>query len=389
MSARAPLPVNPDDPGLGPSILGVTWALTLLAVFVVGVRLYTRFRVVKFLSWEDWIMLVAVVLQVFYLGFIHAACAWGLGKPAPALMADLNSFIVVQKWSWVSTTFATLVSVLARISIALLFVRIFGAKLWLKYFFTICTTLITLNGVLTIVFSWVAVRPVQAIWNPLIDSNRWDPRISGYTAFVLQVFYAFSDLTYVLFPVIIVWRRNMSMGRRVGLIIVMTLGLITLASAILKMSIIIVTTFGGPVEHGSRNHFQGLIYLTSSIEQALVIIMGCIPTLQQVRHIDFTRLRSISSSLVSLIPKRGRKNSSSDASTQYNSFKRSGYQDLDLRPKLKIPVDGRECLMVPVAVTAEVAYVGSNLQETVGHFIRRTDDFSVAYHQPKRPSETV
>ncbi|RYP45933.1 hypothetical protein DL768_007801 [Monosporascus sp. mg162] len=389
MSTQAPPLVNPDDPGLGPSILGVTWALTLLAVFTVGLRLYTRSRVTKFLGWEDWIMLVAVVLQVFYLGFIHAACAWGLGKPAPALMADLNSFIMVQKWSWVSTTFATSVSVLARISIALLFVRIFGTKLWFKYFFIVCTTLITINGVLTIIFSWVDVRPVQAIWNPFIDSNRWDPRISGYTAFVLQVFYAFSDLTYVLFPIIIVWRLNMSVGRRVGLVIVMALGLITLASALLKMSIIIVTTFGGPVESGGTNYFQGIIYLTSSIEQALVIIMGCIPTLHQIRYIDFTRLRSISSSLVSLIPKRRRKSSSSDASTQCNSFSRSGYQDLDLRPKLNISVDGRERLDVPVAATAEVAYVGSNLPETAGYFITRTDDFSVAYHQQKRPGETV
>ncbi|RYP60985.1 hypothetical protein DL769_007910 [Monosporascus sp. CRB-8-3] len=389
MSTQAPPLVNPDDPGLGPSILGVTWALTLLAAFTVGVRLYTRSRVIKFLSWEDWIMLVAVVLQVFYLGFIHAACAWGLGKPAPALMADMDSFIMAQKWSWVSTTFATLVSVLARISIALLFVRVFGAKLWFKSFFIICTTLIIINGVLAIIFSWVDVRPVQAIWNPLIDSNRWDPTISGYTAFVLQVFYAFSDLTYVLFPVIIVWRLNMSMGRRVGLVFVMALGLITLASALLKMSIIIVTTFGGPVESGGRSYFHGLIYLTSTIEQALVIIMGCIPTLQQVKHIDFTRLRSIPSSLASLIPKRRRKNSSSDASTQYNSFSRSGYQDLQLRPKLNVSVDGRECVGVPVAATAEVAYAGSNLPETAGYFIRRTDDFSVAYYQQKRPKEIV
>ncbi|RYP60318.1 hypothetical protein DL770_010016 [Monosporascus sp. CRB-9-2] len=149
----------------------------------------------------------------------------------------------------------------------------------------------------------------------------------------------------------------MSMGRRVGLVIVMALGLITLASALLKMSIVVVTTFGGPVESGSRNYFQGLIYLTSSIEQALVIIMGCILTLHQMRHIDFTRLRSISFSLVSLIPKRRRKNSNSDASTQYNGFSRSGYQDLDLRPKLNISVDGRERLDVPIAATAEVAYL--------------------------------
>lgn len=186
MSSQATTPAASDSPGLGPAILGVTYALTLVAVIAVGARLHVRSRITKHLAAEDWLMLIAVILQVFYLGFIHAACAWGLGKPAPALLADLNAFIMVQKWSWISTTFATSVSVIARISIALLFVRIFGTKLWFKYFFIVSTILITIDGILTIILSWVDVRPVEAIWNPLIESRRWDPRISGYTAFSLQ-----------------------------------------------------------------------------------------------------------------------------------------------------------------------------------------------------------
>lgn len=44
----------------------------------------------------------------------------------------------------------------------------------------------------------------------------------------------FSDLTYVLFPVIIIYRLNMPFRRKVGLVLLMMLSLITMAFSLLK-----------------------------------------------------------------------------------------------------------------------------------------------------------
>lgn len=206
---------------------------------------------------------------------------------------------------------------------------------------------------------------------------------------MVLVLYAFSDLTFVLFPVIIVWRLNMPIHRRIGLVFVMALGLVTLASALLKFSIIIITTFGGPVESGGTNYYQGLVYLTSSIEQALVIIMGCIPTLQQAKGIPFSRIKSISSSLASFIPKLRRRGSSSEASTQYNSPSYMGYQDLELRPHLKISGDSVDRLEVPIVAATEVSSVGQSMTHMEEHAIRRTDNYNVTYYEQGKPKEAL
>lgn len=56
-----PDPVNPDDPGRGPLVMGLTWTFSSLALIVVIVRFWVRVAVTKILTVEDWLMLAAVV----------------------------------------------------------------------------------------------------------------------------------------------------------------------------------------------------------------------------------------------------------------------------------------------------------------------------------------
>lgn len=56
-----PDPVNPDDPGRGPMVMGVIWTFGALALIVVAVRLWVRMAVMKALVVEDWLMVAAVV----------------------------------------------------------------------------------------------------------------------------------------------------------------------------------------------------------------------------------------------------------------------------------------------------------------------------------------
>jgi hypothetical protein len=53
-------PVNPNDLGRGPLVIGVLWALTSLAVLVVAARLYLR-KVIGALGWDDFLILIAMV----------------------------------------------------------------------------------------------------------------------------------------------------------------------------------------------------------------------------------------------------------------------------------------------------------------------------------------
>lgn len=56
-----PDPVNPNDLGRGPVVMGVTWTFNALALIVVATRFWIRIAVTKVLGVEDWLMLAAVV----------------------------------------------------------------------------------------------------------------------------------------------------------------------------------------------------------------------------------------------------------------------------------------------------------------------------------------
>lgn len=51
---------NPDAPGRGPLIMGLTWTMTSLTIIVLTVRFYVRSKA-RLLAAEDWTIIIAGV----------------------------------------------------------------------------------------------------------------------------------------------------------------------------------------------------------------------------------------------------------------------------------------------------------------------------------------
>jgi hypothetical protein len=185
-------------------------------------------------------------------------------------------------------------------------------------------------------------------------------------------------LTFSLFPVLLVWKLKMALRRKIGLIIILSLGMVTLAAALNKIAIIVITTFNTPTGGGGTNYFQGIIYLTSSIEQAMVIIMGCIPVFHSLAKLDLGKLRSVSSSLLSIAMRR-KKSSSTLSSEKFNGFTRSGQQESGLVSK------GPVSSVKAASMDTQLDRQG---YDKPGQ-IRREDRHTVVYHSCDRPREVV
>lgn len=102
--------------------------------------------------------------------------------------------INILKWNWISTTPGILVSTLARISVTILLIRIFGNKAWLKWFLIIFTALQSVVAILVIIIVWIQVDPVEGLWNIFLPARRWDMRIQLYSAYLIQCECFFSPL---------------------------------------------------------------------------------------------------------------------------------------------------------------------------------------------------
>jgi hypothetical protein len=309
-----PPPVDRDDLGNGPLIMSVTWIFIIIAMGFVAARLLARRANGVRWTWDDYFMLAAVTLQLALQALLARSYTEGLGKHDHSLYLD--ELITILKHNWVSVPPGILVGLLSRASIAGVLSRVFAPYKWFTIYLYSFTALMWVTGIALMPITFLQIKPVEALWDiTIVPTSAWSINVWLYTTYFFSALSAFSDLTYALFPVIFIWKLNMPVRQRVGLIIVMCGSIISMIMAIMK-----ARSFGevakvpeGAVDVQFRASTQ-LIY--GFTEQALVIIMGCIPSLRAVFKLDFSQL--------SIVRKYYSYRSKQSAS-EYSS---SGYADL-------------------------------------------------------------
>jgi hypothetical protein len=244
-----------------------------------------------------------------------------------------NEMLNILRNNWAGVPGGTLVSMLARVSITILLIRLFEVYTWFKWFLIFFTSVQCVLGIVFIPVTYIQVKPVEALWDfTILDAERWDPRIWLYMAYAFQcecllalpnvlltlmisALSTFSDLTYALFPTIFIWRLNMPLRQRISLIFVMTLSLLTMTFSILKtiwMSSIAAATVGDP----DVQYSASLQLIWGLLEQSFVIIMGCIPVIRSILKLNFSRFNIY----------RIYKNSRQQTSDRYKDS--SGYENI-------------------------------------------------------------
>ena len=104
--------------------------------------------------------------------------------------ADLeipHEFVEVLKWNWLSLVPGCVVSVLARISAAILLVRLFGVYRWFTWFMWILTTLQTVVSIVLVPCVFLQSTPVTGLWNVFdLTATHWDKRVVLYIQYFGQ-----------------------------------------------------------------------------------------------------------------------------------------------------------------------------------------------------------
>lgn len=204
----------------------------------------------------------------------------------------------------------------------------------------------------------------------------------------MQGVYTFSDVTFVLLPVLIIWKLKMPLHRRVGLIILMCFSLFTALMSILKTYTLHWQASASTTDPVYQNSLQ-VIY--ANLEQTCVVIMGCVPTLRAIVTVH-PGLSQIGSSLTNLIGRTTHQRSSaaksqqpSSASSGKNSFQK-GNMSSSVDPYYHLGVDEYNMDHVPVQAVAFVeggaSVKGSSEHLVERDLVRRTDQFMVTYSKP-------
>ncbi|KAF2789983.1 hypothetical protein K505DRAFT_420135 [Melanomma pulvis-pyrius CBS 109.77] len=327
--ASIPPPVNPTDPGRGPWVVAVTWLFTAIAMLTTGIWFYGRRKKNMSPGWDCWLMLIATTIRIAFQCTITYSLKYGMGKHD----RDLWPWELVQilKWNWIALPGAVVTSTLARVSVTILLIRLFGlVHKWFKWFLIIMTVVQVVGGIVLIPITFLQAQPTEALWNVFYpNATTWDPRVWLYTAYFVQSVNSFSDLTYVAFPVAFIWNLQMPARERIGLIFVMALSIFTMLMSILKTYWIYTASQAtkASVDVQYNATFQVLFGV---LEQCVVIIMGCIPSIRHV-FLESVLLSALGNSLASLLRSSRSRSVGGSGGSKLPSSSNAGFYDLEDR----------------------------------------------------------
>lgn len=111
----------------------------------------------------------------------------------------------------------------------------------------------------------------------------------------------------------VIWQLNMPLRQRLGLIMLLGVSLFTVVLSILKtVGLQAIADQQSDPKATDVQYNATLTILWTCLEQACVIIMGCVPPLRAVMKLELAR--SVSSSLASLLQRGRGRGKSSNAS---------------------------------------------------------------------------
>lgn len=290
-------------------LLGTSWILAILALLAVSLRFHLRWDFHPIIAWNDWFMLLAIILHFAFQVFLTITYTTGVDQPT--------------KWAWLMIPLVILANITARISIVLVLAQIFNTRRWFRWLIFSSTTIVGIVGCVDFTVMFAMARPIQALWDPRISSNneslqRPHKILTGcfMRKYLLKtksnlrhvsncrvdlVLLAISDFTYAFFPITFIWKLDMPRRKKFGLILVMAGSFVTMAAAIGRA---VLSFWSVSADETSAKKQSSVILFTqigwfwTAVEQSLVEILGNVPILMNIARSD--RLRSVYTLFISL-----------------------------------------------------------------------------------------
>ncbi|KAI9722447.1 MAG: hypothetical protein M1828_004814 [Chrysothrix sp. TS-e1954] len=213
--------------GRGPLVLAVTWIEFSLATVLLGLRIYTRVRLVKYAGWALIWACVAWLFAIAPQAMITVAVSKGFGNHITAVL-DAGDVAEVGKWSYLSGALVLPSIGLSKVSVVAFLLAILGpTKNKTRYFFIFIAISNMAFDIAQPFWNIFRCEPVSKDWNTSKIGSCYS-EVGGYAIFsdFIAAYSALSDFVLALYPIIILWELQMAMRVKAGLGALMALGVL-------------------------------------------------------------------------------------------------------------------------------------------------------------------
>ncbi|KAF2036556.1 hypothetical protein EK21DRAFT_83513 [Setomelanomma holmii] len=256
-----------DNPR-GRQAVEVSTAFTAIAAFVVALRLYTRFFLVRCPGIEDYGIVLATICSIGLTIAIAFQAKWGMGQHIGDL--DQDTMQKSLKAFWASLIVYYLSLGLTKGSIVLQYLRVFTTKKFQISAWVIMGVVVTYT-LWTVFSSIFACRPIRAFWTREKASciNQF---AMWFTNAAINIV---TDFAIIILPIPVIRSLNLGRRQKIALISIFAVGGFVCVVSILRLQSLVA------ISNSSDPTYDNPPAATwSSVETNVGIICSCLPLLR-------------------------------------------------------------------------------------------------------------
>ncbi|KAL5357248.1 PTH11-like integral membrane protein [Aspergillus floccosus] len=287
------LPRSPGDGAArGERALVVTAVLTGFAILIVGMRLFARAGLMKFMGREDWTILVSLVFAVVYLALVCAEVHFGLGMHK----SELTDYQFKQQLKtirindlqrlWAAIPFYNASLCTTKFSILFQYLRIFPDKRF-RLACYIVMSIVATYGTWAVVSAFVNCVPVARFWDPSVGGSCMSFEAVWFFNASMNIV---TDITLLIMPMPLLSHLHLPRMQKFALMGVFAIGILVVITSILRLKSL--KEVASATDTSWSN--VGAAYWTAA-ECNVAIICACLPFLRPLISCLFPKILSTNS----------------------------------------------------------------------------------------------
>ncbi|KAK2609474.1 hypothetical protein N8I77_002971 [Diaporthe amygdali] len=307
--------MNEDDQG--PLMYGSVAAALFSATMLTAARLYCSVGLLNRYRREDAVILLSLIFLWAGCILTILAVVSGMGKHVDTLTiqqrVDARFYYTISVWP------ALLAITVPKIAVAGLIIRIFTPDVWTKTIMSVVVCIGVANYIVISALSTFQCRPLAASWDPRVQgASCVSPKIYLDLCYFTSTYSASVDCYLAIYPALVFRKMGFGVIKKIGLSVVLGLGIGATAVACLKISYLHVLSSEDFTWTTPR------LTIWTITEATVTIVAACIPVL----HPLYDRARS---GLRKLIHGRSEQGTTGLEATPSGSPESPGFWSLKLR----------------------------------------------------------
>ncbi|ORY62073.1 uncharacterized protein BCR38DRAFT_394688 [Pseudomassariella vexata] len=255
-------------------IIVTSCVCTGIAIITVALKLFTRVRILKKMGWDDFFIFLALAFSIIAAAFASYSAYLGVGRHTIAVLSEPGGqerAIEAAKYQMIGYRSFSF----PNISIAILVNNLLDPNLWRTRCLFAMAILQVIFAFVSVIIVFVMCSPLEKLWNTSLPGHCWSPNVMNDFSYWLSAWTTLTDIVLAVVPIVAFWKLQMRLSTKLGICIMMGLTLLSAAITVVK-AVYLRLLFD------QTDPFYNLttLILWGLIEQNVVIVAACIPTLR-------------------------------------------------------------------------------------------------------------